>query len=118
MQGGAYDRITRSRPQARPSVAPIWRNSLVWVETAGPRSKRWRCPKWKPRRLRKPGHREGDRGDHEREVDWSGSIGSLTMTEAGAVSLLIYGVIAMMAHSLISLGQTLFHRYLGHSRLG
>src|SRR6267143_4186490 len=40
------------------------------------------------------------------------------MTEAGAVSLLIYGVTAMMAHLLMSLGQTLFHRYLGHSRLG
>ena len=40
------------------------------------------------------------------------------MTEAGAVSLLIYGFTAMMAHLLMSLGQTLFHRYLGHSRLG
>jgi hypothetical protein len=47
-----------------------------------------------------------------------GGIGSLTMTEAGAVSLLIYGFTAMMAHLLMSLGQTLFHRYLGHSRLG
>ena len=40
------------------------------------------------------------------------------MTEAGADSLLIYGFTAMMAHFLMSLGQTLFHRYLGHSRLG
>jgi hypothetical protein len=47
-----------------------------------------------------------------------GSIGSLKMTEAGVDSLLIYGFTAMMAHLLISLGQTLFHRYLGHSRLG
>ena len=47
-----------------------------------------------------------------------GGIGSLTMTEAGAVSLLIYGFTAMMAHFSMSLGQTLFHRYLGHSRLG
>src|SRR5260370_7696371 len=47
-----------------------------------------------------------------------GGIGSLTMTEAGADSLLIYGLTAMMAHLSMSLGQTLFHRYLGHSRLG
>jgi hypothetical protein len=47
-----------------------------------------------------------------------GGIGSLTMTEAGADSLLIYAFTAMMAHLLMSLGQTLFHRYLGHSRLG
>ena len=47
-----------------------------------------------------------------------GGIGSLTMTEAGADSLLIYGFTAMMAHLSMSLGQTLFHRYLGHSRLG
>ena len=40
------------------------------------------------------------------------------MTEAGADSLLIYGLTAMVAHLLISLGQTLFHQYLGHSRLG
>jgi sterol desaturase/sphingolipid hydroxylase (fatty acid hydroxylase superfamily) len=45
-------------------------------------------------------------------------MGSLTMTEAGADSLLIYGFTAMMAHLLVSLGQTLFHRYLGHTRLG
>jgi hypothetical protein len=47
-----------------------------------------------------------------------GGRGSLTMTEAGADSLLIYGFTAMTAHLLMSLGQTLFHRYLGHSRLG
>ena len=40
------------------------------------------------------------------------------MTEVGADSLLIYGFAAMMAHLSMSLGQTLFHRYLGHSRLG
>ena len=40
------------------------------------------------------------------------------MTEAGAVTLLVYGVTAMIAHLSMSLGQTLFHRYLGHSRLG
>src|SRR6267154_580723 len=111
--------VSKCRKRLFPGVAPRWRKSLVWVELAGPQSKRWRCPKWKPRRLRKPEHREGDRGDHERrEADWFGSIGSLTMTEAGAVSLLIYGFTAMMAHLLMSLGQTLFHRYLGHSRLG
>jgi sterol desaturase/sphingolipid hydroxylase (fatty acid hydroxylase superfamily) len=40
------------------------------------------------------------------------------MTEAGAVSLLIYAFTAMIAHLSMSLGQTLFHRYLGHSQLG
>ena len=111
--------VSKCQKRLFPGVAPRWRKGLVWVELAGPQSKRWRCPKWKPRRLRKPEHREGDRGDHERrEADWFGSIGSLTMTEAGAVSLLIYGFTAMMAHLLMSLGQTLFHRYLGHSRLG
>jgi len=40
------------------------------------------------------------------------------MTEAGADSLLIYGLTGTIAHLLMSLGQTLFHRYLGHSRLG
>ena len=40
------------------------------------------------------------------------------MTEAGVDSLLVYGFTAMIAHLLMSLGQTLFHRYLGHSRLG
>jgi hypothetical protein len=40
------------------------------------------------------------------------------MTEAGADSLLIYGLTAMVAHLLMSLGQTLFHQYLGHSRFG
>jgi sterol desaturase/sphingolipid hydroxylase (fatty acid hydroxylase superfamily) len=46
------------------------------------------------------------------------SIELLTMPEAGADSLLVYGFIAMTAHLLMSLGQTLFHRHLGHSRLG
>ena len=40
------------------------------------------------------------------------------MPEAGVDSLLAYGFIAMIAHFLMSLGQTLFHRYLGHSRIG
>src|SRR5438105_15356360 len=40
------------------------------------------------------------------------------MTEAGANILIVYGFTAMMAHLLMSLGQTSFHRYLGHSRLG
>jgi sterol desaturase/sphingolipid hydroxylase (fatty acid hydroxylase superfamily) len=40
------------------------------------------------------------------------------MTDAGANILLVYGITAMMAHLLMSLGQTLFHRFLGHSRLG
>jgi sterol desaturase/sphingolipid hydroxylase (fatty acid hydroxylase superfamily) len=40
------------------------------------------------------------------------------MPEPGVDSLLVYGVTAMIAHFLMSLGQTLFHRHLGHSRLG
>ena len=40
------------------------------------------------------------------------------MPEAGVYSLLVYGFTAMIAHFLMSLGQTLFHRYLGHSRIG
>ena len=47
-----------------------------------------------------------------------GGIDSLTMPKAGVESLLVYGVTAMIAHLLMSLGQTLFHRYLGHTRLG
>jgi sterol desaturase/sphingolipid hydroxylase (fatty acid hydroxylase superfamily) len=40
------------------------------------------------------------------------------MTEARADSLLIYALTAMIAHLSMSLGQTLFHRYLGHDWLG
>ena len=40
------------------------------------------------------------------------------MPEAGVDSLLVYSFTAMVAHFLMSLGQTLFHRYLGHSRFG
>jgi hypothetical protein len=47
-----------------------------------------------------------------------GGIESFTMPEAGMDSLLAYGFTAMIAHFLMSLGQTLFHRYLGHSRIG
>jgi sterol desaturase/sphingolipid hydroxylase (fatty acid hydroxylase superfamily) len=43
---------------------------------------------------------------------------SFTMPEAGVDSLLAYGFTAMSAHFLMSLGQTLFHRYLGHTRFG
>jgi hypothetical protein len=38
-----------------------------------------------------------------------------TLSVAG---FLLYAVIAMSAHFVMSLGQTLFHRYLGHRRLG
>jgi len=31
---------------------------------------------------------------------------------------LLYGFIAIYAHLLVSLGQTLFHRHFGHRRLG
>ena len=44
-------------------------------------------------------------------------IRSLAMPEAGADSLLVYGFIAMIAHLSMSLGQTLFHRYLGQAAL-
>jgi sterol desaturase/sphingolipid hydroxylase (fatty acid hydroxylase superfamily) len=47
-----------------------------------------------------------------------GSIASFTMPEAGVDSLLVYGFTAMIAHFLMSLGQTLFHQYLGHTRFG
>ena len=50
-------------------------------------------------------------------IDQKG-IGLLTMTKALVDILPIYFVIAMMGHLLMSIGQTLFHRYLGHSRLG
>jgi hypothetical protein len=35
-----------------------------------------------------------------------------------SIDVFLYGVTAMLAHLLMSLGQTLFHRYLGHRRLG
>ena len=38
-----------------------------------------------------------------------GGMESFTMPEAGVDSLLAYGFIAMIAHFLMSLGQTLFH---------
>jgi hypothetical protein len=47
-----------------------------------------------------------------------GGIEAFSMPEPGADSLLVYGFTAMFAHFLMSLGQTLFHQYLGHSRLG
>jgi hypothetical protein len=53
-------------------------------------------------------HREGDPATTNAEKLIShGGIGSLTMTEAGADSLLICFT-AMMAHLSMSLGQTLF----------
>ena len=36
----------------------------------------------------------------------------------GLADFLLYCLTAIIAHFLMSLGQTLFHRYLGHSRLG
>src|SRR5947199_1646174 len=35
-----------------------------------------------------------------------------------SIDVCLYGVTAMLAHLLMSLGQTVFHRYLGHRRLG
>jgi sterol desaturase/sphingolipid hydroxylase (fatty acid hydroxylase superfamily) len=76
------------------------------------------------------GARSGNRDDNAAESEAAGTttkaeklighggIGSFTMPKAGADSLLIYGFTAMIAHLLMSLGQTLFHRHLGHSRLG
>ncbi len=40
------------------------------------------------------------------------------MPDARADNLVLYVLTAMIAHLLMSLGQTLSHRYLGHSRLG
>jgi sterol desaturase/sphingolipid hydroxylase (fatty acid hydroxylase superfamily) len=45
-------------------------------------------------------------------------MGSIAILATGVNSLLVYGLTAIGAHFLMSLGQTLFHRYLGHSRLG
>src|SRR6266446_1617782 len=44
-----------------------------------------------------------------------GGMGSLNVTDAAPYRLYIYRFIAMIAHFLMSIGQTLFHRYLGHS---
>jgi len=68
--------------------------------------------------IRSPGSDATTTAGKAQKLIGHGGIGSLTMPEAGAVSLLIYALTAMMAHLLMSLGQTLFHRYLGHSRLG
>ena len=35
-----------------------------------------------------------------------------------SIDVFLYGFTAMIAHFLMSLGQTLFHRYLGHRHLG
>jgi len=37
---------------------------------------------------------------------------------AGLSDVALYGLTAMAAHFLMSLGQTLFHRYLGHRHVG
>jgi sterol desaturase/sphingolipid hydroxylase (fatty acid hydroxylase superfamily) len=40
------------------------------------------------------------------------------MPQAQVDSFVVYGATAMGAHLLVSLGQTLFHRHLGHNYLG
>ena len=56
--------------------------------------------------------------DEVRDPDRSRDMGSIAILATGVNSLLVYGLTAIGAHFLMSLGQTLFHRYLGHSRLG
>ena len=60
----------------------------------------------------------GDRDDNAETLIGQNGIGLFSMTSALADSLLIYAMTAIMAHFLMSFGQTLFHRYLGHGRLG
>jgi sterol desaturase/sphingolipid hydroxylase (fatty acid hydroxylase superfamily) len=54
------------------------------------------------------GHRHARCGKTVTDIFW-------TSTSA---DVLLYCFTAMITHSLMSLGQTLFHRYLGHTRLG
>ena len=43
---------------------------------------------------------------------------TVTWWQSAAANLLPYGITAIAAHLMMSLGQTLFHRYLGHTRIG
>ena len=56
------------------------------------------------------------------ESDRLASLRKTSMTiilwKSTSIDVFLYCFTAMSAHFLMSLGQTLFHRYLGHSRLG
>jgi hypothetical protein len=56
------------------------------------------------------------------ESDRLASLRQTSMTiilwKSTSIDVFLYCFTAMSAHFLMSLGQTLFHRYLGHSRLG
>src|ERR1700688_1912069 len=113
-QGGTFPAITPWLRLPTRNGDLDWRNSLGWVDTAGhPLKSRW-CPKRKRPRSRV--RSVVDDRDQRRRRPRQRSV--THMPEAGADSLLVYGFTAMTAHLLMSLGQTLFHRYLGHSRLG
>jgi sterol desaturase/sphingolipid hydroxylase (fatty acid hydroxylase superfamily) len=113
-QGGTFPAITPWLRLPTRNGDLDWRNSLGWVDTAGhPLKSRW-CPKRKRPRSRV--RSVVDDRDQRRRRPRQRSV--THMPEAGADSLLVYGFTAMMAHLLMSLGQTLFHRYLGHGRLG
>jgi sterol desaturase/sphingolipid hydroxylase (fatty acid hydroxylase superfamily) len=43
---------------------------------------------------------------------------NIMLWKSASIDALLYCVTAMIAHFLMSLGQTLFHRYLGHRHLG
>ena len=104
-------------PWLRPRIASAdrrWQSRLGWVEPEGHPPERWRCPKRKQPRSQV--RSVVDDRDQRRRRPRQRSV--THMPEAGADSLLIYCSTAMMAHLLMSLGQTLFHRYLGHSRFG
>jgi hypothetical protein len=42
----------------------------------------------------------------------------MTLWDFTPFDIFLYGLTAITTHLLMSLGQTLFHRYLGHHRLG
>jgi hypothetical protein len=56
------------------------------------------------------------------EDDWLASLREASMNimlwKSAPIDAFLYCVTAMITHLLMSLGQTLFHRYLGHHRLG
>ena len=56
------------------------------------------------------------------EGDWLASLREASMNiifwKSTSIDALLYCVTTMIAHLLMSLGQTLFHRYLAHRRIG
>src|ERR1700719_4011299 len=111
---GTFPAITPWSHRPTRNGDPRWHWSLVSVEPERRPPKRWRCPKRK--RARSRVRSVMDDRDRARRRPSQRSV--THMPEAGADSLLVYGFTAITAHLLMSLGQTLFHRHLGHSRLG